>query len=107
VQSHLKPAPQAQQAREIATLAGGVEKLAARGGEKLAAGELALASHLIDWAAFAAPNDKAIHELRAKIYGARAEQSSSTMSSGIFSSAARESAEKAGIPPPNIRRRLF
>ena len=106
VPSHLKPASESEQAREIAAIAGGVDRVVARANEKLAAGELALACHLIDWAAFAAPNDKAVHEARAKIYTARTAQSSSTMSVGIFSSAARESAEKAGLPPPNIRRWL-
>ena len=94
VPSHLKPAAESEQAREIAAIAGGVDRVVARANEKLAAGELALACHLIDWAAFAAPNDKAVHEARAKIYTARTAQSSSTMSVGIFSSAARESAEK-------------
>ncbi len=104
IPSHLKPASEADQAREIAAVAGGVDKLVARANEKLAAGETALACHLIDWAAFAAPDDKAVHEARAKIYAARTEQSHSTMSVGIFSSAARESAEKAGLPDPVIRR---
>jgi len=104
VPSHLKPAAESEQAREIAAIAGGVDKIVARANQKLAAGELALACHLIDWAAFAAPDDKAVHEARAKIYTARTAQSSSTMSIGIFSSAARESAEKAGLPPPDIRR---
>jgi alkyl sulfatase BDS1-like metallo-beta-lactamase superfamily hydrolase len=104
IPSHLKPAREADQAREIAALAGGVDRVVARANEKLAAGELELACHLIDWAAFAAPDDQAVHAARAKIYGARTAQSSSTMSIGIFGSAARESAEKAGIPPPQTRR---
>ena len=83
VPSHLKPAPESEQAREVAAMAGGVNKIVARANEKLAAGELALSCHLIDWAAFAASDDKAVHEARAKIYTARTAQSSSTMSVGI------------------------
>jgi alkyl sulfatase BDS1-like metallo-beta-lactamase superfamily hydrolase len=106
IPSHLKPVSEAEQGREIAALAGGVEKVVSRALEKLAAGDVAIASHLIDWAAFAAPDEKAVHEARARVYAARAEQSSSTMSFGIFSSAARESAQKAGIAPPDMRRRF-
>jgi alkyl sulfatase BDS1-like metallo-beta-lactamase superfamily hydrolase len=106
VPSHLKPAPEAEQGREIAAMAGGVDKVVARANEKLAAGDLALASHLIDWAAAAAPDDKSVHAARAKIYAERANRSLSTMSVGIFSSAARESSEKAGVAPPDIKRRF-
>ena len=106
VPSHLKPAPEAAQAREIAAMAGGVDRVVAHANEKLDAGELELACHLIDWAAFAAPDDKAVHEARAKIYTARTAGSSSTMSVGVFGAAARESAQKAGLPPPDIRRRF-
>ena len=91
---------------EIAAMAGGVDKVVARANEKLASGNVALACHLIDWAAFAAPDDKAVHAARSRIYAARTEQSSSTMSVGIFSSTARESAAKAGLPEPEIRRRF-
>jgi alkyl sulfatase BDS1-like metallo-beta-lactamase superfamily hydrolase len=104
VPSHLKPASEAAQAQEIAALAGGVERIVARANERLAAGEVVLACHLIDWAAFAAPDDTAVHAARARIYAARTEQSNSTMSTGVFSAAARESAAKAGLPPPQIRR---
>ena len=105
IPSHLKPAPELEQAREIAAMAGGVERLVARANEKLAAGDLALASHLIDWAASAAPDDRQVHEARAKIYTARAVQESSTMSYGIFRAAAAESAQKAGITLPENPRR--
>ncbi len=60
------------------------EKIVARATAKFEAGELAIAAHLIDWAAMVAPDDKQVHEARAKIYAARAEQASSTMSFGIF-----------------------
>ena len=93
--SHLKPALEADQAKEIAELAGGIECLVARSLERLAAGELALASHLADWAVAAAPEDREAHAARAKIYEARAAEAKSTMSRGIFRAAAEESAKKA------------
>ena len=102
--SDLKPAPAAAQAAEIASLAGGVEQVVARARAQFAAGELALAAHLIDWAAAAAPDDKGVHEARAKIYAARAAAERSTMSHGIFRAAAVESALKAGITLPEDSR---
>jgi len=105
IASHLKPAPEAEQAREIAALAGGIERLIARALEKSDAGELRIAGHLIDWAVMAAPDDRAAHEARIRIYSKRADESSSTMAHGIFRSAALESAAKAGIEPPVTSRR--
>ena len=61
-----------------------------------ASGDLALASHLADWAVAAAPDDRAAHAARAAIYEARAEASAALMTRGIFAAVARESAEKAG-----------
>src|SRR5579863_1368890 len=92
VPSHLKPAPMADQAQQIAELAGGVGELVERANSKFAAGDLAMASHLIDWAVIAAPADLAAHAARMKIYAARAADSRSTMSHGIFRAAAVEAA---------------
>jgi len=102
--SHLKPALESAQGREIAALAGGVDKVVARALEKFSAGDLALASHLIDWAVAAAPEDKPAHEARARIYDTRARGERSTMAHGVYAAAARESAEKAGLPPPDDQR---
>lgn len=104
--SHLKPAPMAERAREIAELAGGADRLIARAEAKHAAGDLAMAAHLIDWAVAAAPADQRGHALRMKIYAARAMESRSTMSHGIFRAAAVESAEKAGLAPPEDERKI-
>ena len=71
--SNLKPAADAERAREIAALAGGVRAVITRANEKLAAGEVVLACHLADWAVAAAPDDKSAHEARMKIYAARAD----------------------------------
>jgi alkyl sulfatase BDS1-like metallo-beta-lactamase superfamily hydrolase len=102
--SNLKPATDGDRAKEIVALAGGVANVIARANEKLAAGEIALACHLADWAVAAAPEDKSAHEARMKIYVARAEREESTMSHGIFRSAAVESAAKAGLDAPEDKR---
>jgi len=102
--SNLKPATDAERAREIAALAGGVEAVIARANEKLAAGEVVLACHLADWAVAAAPDDKSAHEARMRIYAARADREESTMAHGIFRSAAIESAAKAGVSAPEDKR---
>ncbi len=97
IPSHLKPAPEDEQAREIAGLAGGFERLVERALARMQSGELAIASHLIDWAAAAAPNEAQVHAARAQIYAARAAESPSTLSYRIFNAAALESAAKAAI----------
>jgi alkyl sulfatase BDS1-like metallo-beta-lactamase superfamily hydrolase len=86
----LKPPAAPALAREVASLAGGATVLAARAEERAAAGELALACQLIEWAARAAPTDAGIIEARRKIYRARAETETSLMARGIF----RDAAEK-------------
>jgi len=102
--SHLKPAAESDVGREVAALAGGVAAVIARAMEKFAAGELPVACQLADWAVAAAPEDKAVHEARMKIYAARALKAGSTMAHGIFRTAALESARKAGLEPPEDNR---
>ena len=105
VPAHLKPAPLAEQASEIAQLAGGFERLVERALIKMEQGSLPMACHLIEWAAAAAPNEKSVHAARARIYAARAAESTSTLSYRIFNAAAMESAIKAGVTlPPDDRR---
>ena len=98
--SQLKPASLTAQAQEVVTLTGGIERLMSRAREKFQQGELALAAHLIDWAALACADDRTVHELRARIYAARTAVESSTMSRGIFCAAALESAARAEITLP-------
>lgn len=88
--AELKPAPRAALAAELAALAGGASRLAARARELFAAGDLALACHLVELAARAAPTDEAVTALRREIYRARAEAEPSLMARGIFSAAAEE-----------------
>jgi alkyl sulfatase BDS1-like metallo-beta-lactamase superfamily hydrolase len=90
--SHLKPAPAAALATELAALAGGAARLADRARELAAAGDLRLATHLAELAAQATPTDAGVHAVRAEVFGARAREEASTMSKGIYSWAEHESA---------------
>ena len=100
VPSELKPAPRAQQARELAELAGGVAKLVARAEACRAGGDLRMASHWADWAVEADPDAREAHDVRAAIYAQRVEAESSTMSKGIFRAAANESKARGGGSSP-------
>ena len=95
IPSELKPAPRQALAREIASLAGGVDKLARRAQDLFLAGDVRLAAHFADWAADAEPASREVHAVRAAIYFKLLETSSSTMSKGIYGAAARESSERA------------
>lgn len=99
--AHLQPAPEAEIGHEVATLAGGVAGLVARAEVLAAEGRLPLASHLIDWAIAAAPDNREAHAARVLIYERRAREAPALMTRGIFSAAARESAAKASdsLPP--------
>jgi alkyl sulfatase BDS1-like metallo-beta-lactamase superfamily hydrolase len=92
--AHLKPAPDAALAGEVAALAGGAARLAARAREVAAAGDLRLAGHLAEWAAAAAPDDPDTQRVRAEVFEARVEAEASTMSKGIFGAVAREARDK-------------
>ena len=92
--AHLKPAPDTAVAAEIAALAGGPAKLAARARELAAAGDLRLAGHLAEWAAAAAPEDADAQRARADVFETRVAAEASTMSKGVFGAAARESRGK-------------
>jgi alkyl sulfatase BDS1-like metallo-beta-lactamase superfamily hydrolase len=90
--AHLKPAPEAELAAEVAALAGGADRLAHRAHELAASGDLRLATHLAQLARDAAPGDAAIAEAAASVFRLRAESETSLMSKGIFNSAAEDSA---------------
>ncbi|MFV0309417.1 MAG: alkyl sulfatase dimerization domain-containing protein [Desertimonas sp.] len=101
--SHLKPAPAAAVATELAMLAGGADRLATRAREIADADDLRLACHLIELAAQAAPEDPEVHAVRADIYERRRQRESSLMTKGIFAAAVRESREQAGMEPDPAR----
>jgi alkyl sulfatase BDS1-like metallo-beta-lactamase superfamily hydrolase len=96
--ARLKPAPAAVLAREIASLAGGVERLAARAVELADAGELRLAGHLSELAVQAAPDSREAQQAQAEVYGARAAAEASTMATGVFRWTAEQTlkADEAG-----------
>jgi len=95
--AHLKPAREAEIGLEVAALAGGADALADRALAIAGDGRHALACHLVDWAAAAAPDSTRVHAARAAIYDARARASEALMTRGIFDAAARDSATKAAV----------
>jgi alkyl sulfatase BDS1-like metallo-beta-lactamase superfamily hydrolase len=88
--AHLKPAADAAVAREVAALAGGATRLADRATALAGTGELALACHLAELAAQAAPGDAGIRAARAAVYRARAAAERSVMARGVYAWAAEE-----------------
>jgi alkyl sulfatase BDS1-like metallo-beta-lactamase superfamily hydrolase len=89
--ANLKPAPESELARELCDLAGGAASLAARAQALAERDEWRLACHLIEIAARAVPEDRAVHGVRAEIYRARRKRETSLMAKGIFGHAARRS----------------
>jgi alkyl sulfatase BDS1-like metallo-beta-lactamase superfamily hydrolase len=88
--AHLKPAREADLAAELGDLAGGFDVLRQRALTRLGEGKLAVAAHLIEFAARIAPQDPAVRQAYQRIYQARAEAESSLMAKGIFRAAARK-----------------
>jgi alkyl sulfatase BDS1-like metallo-beta-lactamase superfamily hydrolase len=99
--SHLKPAPAAALAVELADLAGGPGALAARGLAVADDGDLRLAAHLVELAAQAAPDDADVHAARADVYRRRVSAEASVMARGVFAWAAAESTRRAD-PAPDV-----
>lgn len=96
--AELKPARDRALAAELAELAGGPRRLAARARELAAAGndnDLRLAGHLVELAALAADGDAEVHAARAEVFERRVSAERSTMSKGLFAWAARESRDAA------------
>ena len=89
--SRLKPSPDSVLAAELASLAGGADVLASRAADLAGSGDLRLASHLADLAAWAAPDDASVHATRAEVYRTRRGAETSLMAKGIFAGAMRES----------------
>ena len=89
--ARLKPPSDAALGAEIAALAGGVQALLERAQTLSASGDHRLACQLIEFAVFAEPDSRAVHESRSHIYGARRAAETSLMSKGIFRSAQADS----------------
>jgi alkyl sulfatase BDS1-like metallo-beta-lactamase superfamily hydrolase len=84
----LLPAPRSEQAREWVALAGGVDRVLERVAELRAAGEPALACHLVEFAVLADPGSTAVHEARRAVYAERAGEQVSSMARNILNHAA-------------------
>jgi alkyl sulfatase BDS1-like metallo-beta-lactamase superfamily hydrolase len=89
--ARLKPPPDRDLAAEVAALAGGAGRLAARAGAVARTGDLRTACQLAEWAVQADPDSTEAHEARAAIYENRHRAEKSLMAKGIFASAAKES----------------
>jgi alkyl sulfatase BDS1-like metallo-beta-lactamase superfamily hydrolase len=94
--AHLKPAPAAELATEIASLAGAAENLAGRAATLAAAGRTRLAVHLIELAAVAAPADMAIQAIRADVYARCVAGETSLIGKAIFGVYQRDAAARSG-----------
>jgi glyoxylase-like metal-dependent hydrolase (beta-lactamase superfamily II) len=90
---NLLPAPRARQAVEWVGLAGGVGNVLERARQLAAAGEHALACHLVELAVLAEPASTEAHQVRADVYEARASGQESSMARNILLHAARSSRE--------------
>ncbi|MDX1621350.1 MAG: TrpB-like pyridoxal phosphate-dependent enzyme, partial [Nitriliruptorales bacterium] len=86
--ARLKPAPDRDIATEVAILAGGPERLAARARELAVDGRLRLAGHLADWARRAGPDHDEVVAAHAEVFSTLRDEATSTMAKGIFGAAA-------------------
>lgn len=93
--AHLKPAPAAELATELASLAGGADKLAHRAAILAQGGRTRLAAHLAELAAAASPQDRAIQATRASVYERCAEAETSLIGKAIFAVYQREAKAKS------------
>jgi len=100
----LLPATAETQAREIAALAGGVDKLVARGRALLASGDSTLAAHCAEWATRAAPEERSTQELKRDVYAQRLREESSLMAQGIYRAAMNDARTALGEEPEQAQR---
>jgi alkyl sulfatase BDS1-like metallo-beta-lactamase superfamily hydrolase len=82
--AHLKPAPSAEVAGEIAALAGGAATLADRAKALAETGRTRLAAHLIELASAASPASAEIQAVRAKVYAQCTAAETSLIGKAIF-----------------------
>ena len=93
--AQLKPPPADALATELAEMAGGPDRLAARAQELSDAGDHRMACQLVELAARAG-DDPGLWSLRAELYRARALTETSLMAQGVYHETARASDERAG-----------
>jgi glyoxylase-like metal-dependent hydrolase (beta-lactamase superfamily II) len=97
--AHLLPAPWAEQGREIAALAGGIDALVARGRFLLGQGDLPMACHIAEWATRGHPVHRGAQELKRDAYAARLESAREVMTRGIYRDAMNEAIVALGGEP--------
>jgi glyoxylase-like metal-dependent hydrolase (beta-lactamase superfamily II) len=95
----LLPAPSHAQAREVAGLAGGVDRLVARGRALLEGGDATLAAHLAEWATRAAPADSGAQALKRDVYARRLADERALMAQGIYRAAMNDARVALGEAP--------
>jgi alkyl sulfatase BDS1-like metallo-beta-lactamase superfamily hydrolase len=88
--AHLKPAPATELAAELASLAGGADKLAQRAAALAEGGRTRLAAHLAELAGTASPQDRAIQATRASVYERCAAAETSLIGKALFAVYQRE-----------------
>lgn len=94
--AHLKPAPAAELAAELAALAGGAARLAERAAALAEGGQTRLAAHLAEFAAGASPDDKAIQAVRGKVLERCMERETSLMGRAFLGVYQREAKVRSG-----------
>jgi alkyl sulfatase BDS1-like metallo-beta-lactamase superfamily hydrolase len=95
----LKPARDEDVAREVAALAGGTQRLAARATELARDGDLRLAGHVAEMAFLAGPSDAEARRARMVVNQRRAAAEPSLMAKGIFATAAMHARDPNWRPP--------
>jgi alkyl sulfatase BDS1-like metallo-beta-lactamase superfamily hydrolase len=93
--AHLKPAPAAELAAELAALAGGAERLAERAAALAEGGRTRLAAHLAEFASGAAPDDRAIQATRAMVLEKCMERETSLMGRAFLAVYQRDAKARA------------
>ncbi|HET6236608.1 MAG TPA: alkyl sulfatase dimerization domain-containing protein [Acetobacteraceae bacterium] len=94
--AHLKPASAAELAAELASLAGGADRLAQRAAILAEDGQTRLAAHLAELAASASPDDKIIQATRASVYERCMERETSLIGKAIFAVYQRDAKARSG-----------
>ena len=93
------PATFAEEAKEIAALAGGTAALVERARVLLKEKKFAIASHLAEWAVRAAPDDRAAQILKRDVYEQRLAAEPNLMAQGIFRAAMNDAKAALGEEP--------
>jgi alkyl sulfatase BDS1-like metallo-beta-lactamase superfamily hydrolase len=95
--AHLKPSPAVELAAELASLAGGADKLAARAALLAEGGRTRLAAHLAELAGNASPGDRTIQNTRAAVYERCAKAETSLIGKAIFATYQREAKARSNM----------